>query len=59
MKLDKSRLPNLSNMDPDITGRALALHDPGNEYSVNYLWGTIGIGYNPGMVKKALGSGLD
>jgi putrescine transport system substrate-binding protein len=55
MKLDKSRLPNLSNMDPDILART-ALHDPGNEYSVNYLWGTIGIGYNPGMVKKALGT---
>lgn len=55
MKLDKSRLPNLANMDPDILART-ALHDPGNEHSVNYLWGTIGVGYNPDMVKKALGA---
>lgn len=55
LKLDKSRLPNLVNMDPDIMAR-VAAHDPGNEYSVNYLWGTTGIGYNPDMVRKALGT---
>lgn len=55
LKLDKSRLPNLVNMDPDIMVR-VAAHDPGNEYSVNYLWGTTGIGYNPDMVRKALGT---
>jgi putrescine transport system substrate-binding protein len=55
MKLDKSKLPNLANMDPEIMRRA-ADHDPGNEHSINYMWGTTGIGYNPAMVKKALGS---
>jgi len=55
LKLDKSKLPNLVNMDPDIMTR-VAAHDPGNEYSVNYLWGTTGIGYNPDMVRKALGT---
>ena len=55
LKLDKSRLPNLVNMDPDIMERT-ALHDPGNEHSITYLWGTVGIGYNPDMVKKALGT---
>ena len=55
MKLDKSKLPNLVNMDPEIMQR-VALHDPGNEHSVNYLWGTTGIGYNPDLVKKALGT---
>lgn len=44
-KLDRSRLPNLKNQDPEITAR-VALHDPGNEHSVNYLWGTSGVGYN-------------
>jgi putrescine transport system substrate-binding protein len=34
----------------------VAAHDPGNEYSITYLWGTIGLGYNPDMVKKALGT---
>ncbi len=55
LKLDKSRLPNLKNMDPDIMQR-VAAHDPGNQYSITYLWGTIGLGYNPDMVKKALGT---
>ena len=55
LKLDKSKLPNLANMDPDIMQR-VAAHDPGNEYSINYLWGTIGLGYNPDLVKKALGT---
>lgn len=53
-KLDKSQLPNLSNMDPDIMQR-VALHDPENAHSVPYLWGTTGIGYNEAMVKKILG----
>lgn len=55
MKLDKSKLPNLKNMDPEIMQR-LDLHDPGNEHAVNYMWGTTGIGYNPGKVKAALGT---
>ncbi len=48
-KLDKSKLPNLGNVWPEIAKR-LAAYDPGNQYAVNYMWGTTGIGYN---VKKA------
>ncbi len=44
-KLDKSQLPNLANVEPDIAKR-LEAFDPGNEYSVNYMWGTSGVGYN-------------
>jgi putrescine transport system substrate-binding protein len=55
LKLDKSLLPNLVNMDPDIMART-AVHDPGNEYAITYLWGTIGLGYNPDMIRKALGT---
>jgi putrescine transport system substrate-binding protein len=51
-KLDKSKLPNLVNMDAEVMQRA-ALHDPGNEHSVVYMWGTTGIGYNPDKVAKA------
>jgi putrescine transport system substrate-binding protein len=51
-KLDKSKLPNLKNMDPEIMQRA-ALHDPNNEHSVVYMWGTTGIGFNADKVKKA------
>lgn len=53
-KLDKSQLPNLVHMDPEIQQR-VALHDPNNEYAVTYMWGTTGIGYNVDKVKKILG----
>lgn len=52
-KLDKSKLSNLKNLDPDLTQR-VALHDPGNEHSVNYLWGTSGVGYNVEKIKAIL-----
>ena len=44
-KLDKSKLDNLKNLDPDITKR-LEVFDPGNEHAVNYMWGTSGVAYN-------------
>jgi len=52
-KLDKSQLPNLKNVDPDIL-RRIALHDPGNEHGVNYLWGTSGLGYNVAKIHERL-----
>jgi len=51
-KLDRAQLPNWSNLDPEILER-VALHDPGNQYSVNHMWGTTGIGYNEAKVKAA------
>ncbi|HVV40913.1 MAG TPA: polyamine ABC transporter substrate-binding protein [Nitrobacter sp.] len=54
-KLDKSRLPNLANAWPEIT-RKLAVYDPGNQYAVNYMWGTTGIGYNVQAVHRMLGA---
>ena len=53
-KLDRAKLPNLVNVWDDIATRT-AVYDPGNEHSVNYMWGTTGIGYNVGKVKEALG----
>jgi putrescine transport system substrate-binding protein len=53
-KLDKSLLPNYSNLDPKLMER-LQKNDPGNLYAVPYLWGTNGIGYNVDKVKAALG----
>ncbi len=53
-KLDKSKLPNLANLDPDILEN-LAAGDPGNEYSVPYMWGTNGIGINATKVRAILG----
>ncbi|MGH8255637.1 MAG: polyamine ABC transporter substrate-binding protein [Steroidobacteraceae bacterium] len=52
-KLDKSLLPNLKNLDPQIT-RLNQVNDPGNQYGVNYLWGTSGIGYNVDKVAAAM-----
>jgi putrescine transport system substrate-binding protein len=54
-KLDKAKLPNLSNLDPDIQSQ-LAKVDPGNAYLVNWLWGYTTVGINVGKVKAALGS---
>ncbi|WP_372709051.1 polyamine ABC transporter substrate-binding protein [Hyphomicrobium sp.] len=52
-KLDKSKLPNLANMWPEIM-KQLAIYDPGNDYAINYMWGTTGIGYNVGKVKERM-----
>ena len=53
LTLDKSKLPNLKNMDPELMAR-VALHDPGNTHGVIYMWGTNGIGYNEKKVKELL-----
>ncbi len=52
-KLDKDKLPNLANLDPDLLQRE-AGHDPGNEYGVIYMWGTTGIGYDEDKIRKAM-----
>lgn len=53
-KLDKSKLPHLANVWPEIAKR-LATYDPGNRYAVNYMWGTTGIGYNVKAVRERFG----
>ncbi|WP_062353854.1 ABC transporter substrate-binding protein [Bacillus kwashiorkori] len=46
-KIDQSKIPNLKNIDE----RFLDLpFDPGNEYSVPYFWGTVGIVFNPKLL---------
>jgi putrescine transport system substrate-binding protein len=55
LKLDKTLLPNLVNAWPDIADR-LASYDPGNQYAVNYMWGTTGIGFNVKSVHQAFGA---
>jgi putrescine transport system substrate-binding protein len=54
-KLDKSKIPNLKNVDPAINGQ-LSKMDPGNDYLVNWLWGYTTVGINVDKVKAALGS---
>lgn len=52
-KLDKSKLPNISNMWDDIAKRS-SIYDPGNEYSINYMWGSTAIGYNEAKIKERM-----
>ena len=53
-KLDKSKLTNSGNMW-DVINDRVGKYDPGNEYAINYMWGTTGIGVNAGKVKEILG----
>jgi putrescine transport system substrate-binding protein len=53
LTLDKSKLPNLKNMDPQLMSK-VALHDPGNAHGIIYTWGTNGIGYNEKMVRELM-----
>ena len=53
--LDKSKLPNLVNLWPEVSQR-LAKYDPGNRHAVNYMWGTTGIGYNVAKAREVLGA---
>ena len=53
-QLDKLKLPNLKYAWPEIA-KQLSLYDTGNQYAVNYMWGTTGIGYNVKAVKRILG----
>jgi putrescine transport system substrate-binding protein len=54
MKLDKSKLPNLVNLDPVIQS-AIAKLDPNNDHVVDWLWGFTTVGINVAKVKAALG----
>jgi len=52
-KLDRSKLSNYGHLDETILSR-IALHDPENAYSIPYLWGTTGIGYDAKRIPKLL-----
>ncbi|MDH5452108.1 MAG: polyamine ABC transporter substrate-binding protein [Paracoccaceae bacterium] len=53
-KLDRSKLPNYGNLW-DVISERVAKYDPDNQYAVNYMWGTTGIGVNINKVKEVLG----
>ena len=55
MKLDKSRVANYSNLDPEIMGKLSGV-DPGNAYLVPWAWSYTTVGINKAMVAKALGA---
>ncbi|MEM6372631.1 MAG: polyamine ABC transporter substrate-binding protein [Pseudomonadota bacterium] len=54
-KLDADKLPNAGNLW-DVVEARTAQYDPGNEYSINYMWGTTGLGVNVGKVQEILGA---
>lgn len=46
-ELDRAAVPNLTSLDAQLQHLAF---DPSNRYSVPYLWGTVGIGYDSSVV---------
>jgi putrescine transport system substrate-binding protein len=55
LPLDKARIPNIANLDPEMMKR-IEKQDPGNRYAVPYMWGTTGIGYNVDKIKAIFGN---
>lgn len=52
--LDKSKLSNIGNLW-DVVEARTETYDPGGNYSINYMWGTTGIGVNVDKVTEILG----
>ena len=48
-KLDKSVLTNIGNLGQEWADPG---YDPGNQYTVPYMWWTTGVGYDPGRIKE-------
>ncbi len=55
MPLDKSKLPNYSNLDPAIMAKLSSI-DPENKHLVPWAWSFTTVGINKTKVAKALGS---
>ena len=55
--LDMSKLPNSKNLWAEIQNRTEA-YDPGQKYSINYMWGTTGIGYNVKAAQERIGGAV-
>ena len=53
--LDKSKLPNWKNLNTTLL-KNVSASDPDNAHAVPYMWGSIGVGYNPDKVRQALGA---
>jgi len=51
--LDKSKIPNLTNLDPILMQSVLSA-DPGNRYGIVYAWGTSGIAFNVDKIKQRM-----
>ena len=51
--LDHAKLTLWENLDPWVL-KLMAQYDPGNRYSVPYMWGTTGFAYNVEMVRERM-----
>ena len=52
-ELNKDNIPNISQMDEEYLNLEI---DPGNKYSVPYMFGTVGLIYNKDVVKENVDS---
>ena len=52
-ELNKDNIPNISQMDDEYLNLDI---DPGNKYSVPYMFGTVGLIYNKDIVKEEVDS---
>jgi spermidine/putrescine transport system substrate-binding protein len=53
VELDKSRIPNIANLGVEWSDPG---YDPGNKYSVPYMWWTTGVGYDSARITEELSS---
>jgi len=51
--LDPAKTPNVRNLWPEIMAH-MEPFDPGRKYTIPYMWGTIGLGYNEAEIAKRL-----
>ena len=54
-ELNKDNIPNISQMDEEYLNLDI---DPGNKYSVPYMFGTVGLIYNKDVIKEKVDSCL-
>ena len=51
--LDKSKLPNLGNIDPELLA-TVGKADAGNAHAIPWMWGTTGVGHNVEKIKAIM-----
>lgn len=55
-KINKENMPNIKNIDDEFMDPD---YDKGNQYSIPFMWGTVGIIYNKTMIDEKLDSWED
>jgi len=54
LPIDRARLPNFANLDPTVLDKP---YDPGNKFSIPYMWGSTGIAVNADVIDPATVTG--